>query len=123
MDSINVRAVNFYGQIFSNILLADETLLNAAPAIHVEVSEKYGKGTGDGTIAITNLRVIHIYSAAIFKSPGFAFNRSDISSASKNWIVLPGSSNLKFTGNSNGSAWTHNFYCSKDFCKEVTAWL
>jgi hypothetical protein len=120
VDSTNERAVSFYGSIFSNILLPNEILLNAAPAIHVEMSEKNGKGTGDGTIAITNLRVIHIYSAAIFKSPGFAFNRSDISSSSKNWIVLPGSSNLKFTGNSNGAAWTHNFYCSKDFCKEVT---
>jgi hypothetical protein len=30
---------------------------------------------------------------------------------------------LKFTGNSDGTAWTHNFYCSKGFCKEITAWL
>lgn len=123
MDPINERVVNFYGPIFLNGLLENETLLNAAPAIHVEVSEKYGKGTGDGTIAITNLRVIHIYSARIFKTPGFAFNRSDIASSSKNWIILPGSSNLKFTGRTDGTTWTHNFYCSKDFCKEVTAWL
>lgn len=123
MDSTNERAVSFYGQIFNNALLENEKLLNAAPAIHVEVSEKYGKGTGDGTIAITNLRVIHIYSAAIFKSPGFAFNRSDITSSSTNRIILPGSSNLKFTGKSDGAAWTHNFYCSKGFCKEITAWL
>ena len=123
MDSSNERAVNFYGSIFSNGLLENEKLLNAAPAIHVEVSEKYGKGTGDGTIAITNLRVIHIYSARIFKTPGFAFNRSDIKSSSKNWIILPGSSNLKFAGRTDGAEWTHNFYCSKDFCKEVTAWL
>lgn len=123
MDSTNQRAVSFYGQIFSKALLENEKLFNAAPAVHVEVSEKYGKGTGDGTIAITNLRVIHIYSAAIFKASGFAFNRSDITSSSKNWIVLPGSSNLKFTGNTDGAAWTHNFYCSKNFCKEVTAWL
>jgi len=52
-----------------------------------------------------------------------AFNRSDITSSSTNRIILPGSSNLKFTGKSDGAAWTHNFYCSKGFCKEVTAWL
>jgi hypothetical protein len=123
MDTTNERAVSYYGSIFSNDLLENEKLLNAAPAIHVEVSERYGKGTGDGTIAITNLRVIHIYSARIFKAQGFAFNRSDITSSSKNWIILPGSSNLKFTGQTNGTSWAHNFYCSKEFCKEVISWL
>lgn len=123
MDSQNERAVQAYGPIFDNSLLKDETLLNAAPAIHVEVSEAYGRGTGDGFIAITNLRIIHIYSANIFKNPGFAFDRRDITSSSQNWIVLPGSSNLKVSGQTDGAAWAHNFYCSKTFCKEILAWL
>jgi hypothetical protein len=117
----NQRAVRAYGPLFKNLLPEDETLLNAAPAIHVEISERYGKGTGDGTLAITDRRVIFIYAAKIFKNPGFAFNIRDVTSCSKSWIVLPGSSNLRFTGFADGAEWTHNFYCSKHFCKEVTS--
>ena len=123
MDQSNSRAVEAYRKIFQSVLTPGEVLLNAAPSIHVEVSETYGKGTGDGTIAITNLRVIQIYLSPIFKGPGFAFDRSDLNSSSKNWIVLPGSSNLKFTGSTNGLSWTHNFYCSSAFCKEVLSFL
>ena len=117
----NQRAVRAYGPLFRKALSENETLLNAAPAIHVEISEKYGKGTGDGTIAITDLRVIYIYSARIFTTSGFAFNTRDVTSCSKSWILLPGSSNLTFTGHTDGADWTHNFYCSKHFCKEVTS--
>jgi hypothetical protein len=116
----NKSTVAAYGDIFKNYLLPDETLLNAAPSIHIEVSEKYGKGTGDGTIGVTDLRFLHVYSAKIFKSSGFAFNRSDIVSVSKNRIILPGSSNLKFIGKTNGAQWCHNFYCNNSFCKEIT---
>jgi len=123
MDQSNSRAVAAYRKFFDGVLIPGEVILNAAPSIHVEVSEAYGRGTGDGTIAITNLRVIQIYLSPIFKGPGFAFNRSELKSASKNWIVIPGSSNLKFAGSTNGSQWTHNFYCSNGFCKEVTKWL
>ena len=123
MDQTNSRAVAAYKKFFDRALSPGEILLNASPSIHVEVSERLGKGAGDGTIGVTNMRVIQVYSLSVLSTDAMAMLRSDITSVSKNWIILPGSNNLKFTGLDNGKPWVHNFYCNNIFCKEVTQWL
>ncbi len=109
-----------YEGFFSGFLLADEQILNAAPSIHVETSTQFGRGTGDGTLAITGSRILYIYiNKNNFSSPGFAFPRLDIESAKKSRIIIPSQSNLKISGNTKEVYWTHNFYLGNRFLDEV----
>ena len=108
-----------YESFFKGFILPEEEILNAAPSIHVETSSQFGRGTGDGTLAITNTRVVHIYINNNFNSRGFAFSRLDIATTKKSRIIIPLQSNLKISGNTNDIPWTHNFYLGNRFLDEV----
>jgi hypothetical protein len=99
--------------------MPEEEILNAAPSIHVETSAQFGRGTGDGTLAVTNSRIVHIYINNNFNSRGFAFSRLDIANTKKSRIIIPLQSNLKISGNTNDIPWTHNFYLGNRFLDEV----
>lgn len=90
--------------------------MNAGPAIHVETSETYGRGAGDGMFGITNLRIIFIIDR---DQSGMAIEREFITAAKKNWISLPGSSNLRLETVKNGQLTLQNFYCPTLFIKEL----
>jgi hypothetical protein len=96
-----------------------ESLLTASAAIYVEVSEMLGRGMGDGTIAVTDRRVIHkgIRGGALF------LQRPDIISVKRSWIALPGSRQITIQARENGAISTYNFYCGKDFSKDVVRLL
>lgn len=105
-----------YGPQFRSLLRDDEILLTASAAINVTVSEMLGRGAGDGTLGITNQRILHIGS----KLGGLAIEREHIRSCAKKWIVIPGSSQLDITAEQNGSSRVNfSFYCGTGFCKDV----
>ena len=108
-----------YWPVFEPIMEPGESLLTASAAIYVEVSELLGRGMGDGTIAVTDRRVIHkgIRAGALF------LNRNEITSVKRSWIALPGSRQVTIHSRENGSAHTYNFYCGKEFSKDLVRLL
>jgi hypothetical protein len=94
----------------------DEQLLTASASINVSVSEMFGRGAGDGTLGVTNQRIIHIGS----RVGTIGIERNEIVSASKKWIVIPGSSQLDISARKVGQKQvTFSFYCGTGFCKDV----
>jgi len=79
------------------------------------VSEMLGRGAGDGTLGITNQRIIHVGQ----RFGSLEIQRSDIRSISKKWIVLPGSSQLDIVVKENDKNELYSFYSGTGFCKDV----
>jgi hypothetical protein len=123
MSLHNPNAAQMYKHHFDRFLAPGENILNAAPSIHIETSVKYGRGTGDGTIAITSSRIIHVFLKANFSGPGFALNRSDIEAIKKSRSFVPLSSNLKVSGDTAGNPWVHNFSLGNRFLNEVLGFI
>jgi hypothetical protein len=115
----NFELARKYWPVFEPVMDAGESLLTASAAIYVEASERYGRGAGDGTIAITDRRVIHRGD----QSGVLTINRHEISSVARSWIVLPGSRQVTIHCRDNGIPRTHNFYCGKDFSKDIVRLL
>jgi len=109
-----------YQSTFSGLLQPGEVLLTASAAIHVEISELLGRGMGDGTLGVTSLSFLHKYQE---RPGGLALLRSEIIQISKNWIVLPGSSNLKVLVTRDGRTSEFNFYCGTSYCKDLISLL
>ncbi len=116
MDGSNSALAAKYISQFRSLLRENERLLTASASISVNISEDYGRGAGDGTLGLTNERVIHVGS----RLGNIAIERSDIQSASKKWIVIPGSSQLDIVAQKAGeSNTTMSFYCGTAFCKDL----
>ena len=115
----NDAIIAHYSSAFSKVLRAGERLLNAGAAIYLLDSEMLGRGKGDGTLGLTNLRVIH----AGLPHLGLKIERADIVSVSKKWIVIPGSSQLNISYRSDGAVRQAEFYCGTGFCKEIISLL
>jgi|GEM_PF-4583306 len=115
MGGENRALATKYHPLFSGVLQQNETLLTASAAIYVKISELLGRGAGDGTLGVTNLRVIHLGGSG----GGLYLSRSEIISARKSWIVVPGSSNLNIKHKTNGTYEEYEFYCGTGFCKDV----
>jgi len=105
-----------YGPQFRSLLREGEVLLTASAAINVNVSEMFGRGAGDGTLGVTNQRLLHVGS----RVGGIGIERRHIRSATKKWIVLPGSTQLDIQAEQDGSNKVNfSFYCGTGFCKDV----
>lgn len=116
MDGSNSALAAKYIPQFRSLLRDNERLLSASASISVNISEAYGRGAGDGTLGLTNERLIHVGS----KLGVIEIERSDIRSVNKKWIVLPGSSQLDLIARKSGeSDVTLSFYCGTGFCKDL----
>jgi len=106
-----------YFPLFEPIMRDGETLLTASAAIWVAVSEAFGRGAGDGTLGVTDQRVLHVGS----KLRLFEADRTDIVDISRKWIVLPGSSqlDLRVRRQSGDGSVTQSFYCGTGFSKDL----
>ena len=104
-----------YLPIFRNHLSPSEELINAGAAIDVFVSEYFGRGAGDGTLGITNQKLIHCTPSGQTREILW----KNIVSISKNWIIIPGSSNLNVQQIIDTNISTTNFYCGNRFCREI----
>jgi hypothetical protein len=123
MSLHNPQAAQMYMEFFEKFLSPDENILNAAPSIHIETSVKFGRGTGDGTIAITNSRIIHVFLNPHITGPGFGIKRDDVNTIKKSRSLVPLSSNLKVSGITKGQMWVHNFSLGNRFLNEVLGYL
>ena len=110
----NFELARKYWPVFEPIMEPGESLLTASAAIYVEVSEMLGRGMGDGTIAVTDKG---IRGGALF------LNRTEITSVKRSWIALPGSRQITIQERRDGSSHTYNFYCGKDFSKDLVRLL
>jgi hypothetical protein len=116
MSNVNPSLAARYLRIFRSELREDEVLITASAAINVMVSEMLGRGAGDGTLGVTNKRLIHVGS----RLGTLGIERFRILSASKKWIVLPGSSQLDvFEKQADASSLKVSFYCGSGFCRDV----
>lgn len=92
---------------FSPYLNDGENLLDGGPAISDELERRYGRGAKDGTIGVTTHRILFVgmNGALMISEP-----RSQLVSAKKEWIVIPGSSwlRLNFRGDQSLSFITGN---------------
>ena len=104
-----------YLPIFRNHLSPSEELINAGAAIDVFVSEYFGRGAGDGTLGITNQKLIHCTTSGQTRTILW----KNIVSISKNWIIIPGSSRLNVQHNTELGNSNTNFYCGNRFCREI----
>ena len=117
MAGENVGLARKYFPLFKPVMRDGETLLTASAAIWVAVSEAFGRGAGDGTLGVTDQRVLHLGS----KLRLFEADRVDILEISRKWIVLPGSSQLDLRvrrPSGDGSA-IQSFYCGTGFSKDL----
>lgn len=117
MAGENVALARKYFPLFEPYLKDGERLVTASAAIWVAVSEAFGRGAGDGTLGVTNRRVLHVGS----KLRLFDADRTDIVEVSRKWIVIPGSSQLDLQvrrQSSDGSV-TQSFYCGTGFAKDL----
>ena len=117
MTGENAGLARKYFPLFEPAMRNGETLLTASAAIWVMVSEALGRGAGDGTLGITDQRVLHVGS----KMRLFEADRSEIIEVSRKWIVLPGSSQLdiRVPRQSEAGSITHSFYCGTAFSKDI----
>ena len=104
-----------YFPLFQPVLRENERLLTASASIYVQISDSLGRGAGDGTLGLTDQRIIHIGS----KIGALRIERSEIQSITKKWIVLPGSSQLDISIKKNGLDLDFSFYCGTGFCKDT----
>jgi hypothetical protein len=119
MRGSNQALVSKYLPQFRELLRSNETLLTASASINVNISEMYGRTAGDGTLGVTNQRIIHISQMG-----PIGIELTGIISASKKWIVLPGSSQLDLVAKeSDGQQNTYSFYCGTGFSKDVLSIL
>jgi hypothetical protein len=119
MRGENKAMANRYMSTFAPLLEDGEHLLNANASIYVVVSKMLGRGMGDGTIGVTNRRVLH----RGLKGGGVTIEISSIVSISKSWIALPGSSQLNITRRIDGELRKEEFYCGTGFCKDIISML
>ena len=104
-----------YLPLFQSVLKENERLLTASASIFVQISDSLGRGAGDGTLGLTDQRIIHVGS----KIGTLRIERSEIQSITKKWIVLPGSSQLDISVKKDGSVLDFSFYCGTGFCKDI----
>jgi hypothetical protein len=115
MVQINSGLAAKYSTLFQAVLRDNERLLTANASIFVQISDSLGRGAGDGTLGLTDQRIIHIGS----KIGAIRIERSEIRSITKKWIVLPGSSQLDITVKKDGVDIDFSFYCGTGFCKDL----
>jgi hypothetical protein len=113
----NLALARKYFPLFEPFLKDGERLLTASAAIWVAVSEAFGRGAGDGTLGVTDQRVLHVGS----KLRLFEVDRADVVDVSRKWIVLPGSSQLdvRVRRQSGEGSVTQSFYCGTGFAKDL----
>jgi hypothetical protein len=113
----NLALARKYFRLFEPALKDGERLLTASAAIWVAVSEAFGRGAGDGTLGVTDQRVLHVGSKARI----LEVSRTDIVDVTRKWIVLPGSSQLDLRIRRRGSegSVTQSFYCGTGFSKDL----
>ena len=119
MRGENKAMATRYASTFAPFLEDGEYLLNANASIYVVVSKMLGRGMGDGTIGVTNRRVLH----RGLKGGGVTIEIPSIVSISKSWIALPGSSQLNITRRIDGELRREEFYCGTGFCKDIISML
>jgi len=110
-----------YRSMFDFFLVRDEFLENAGESIHVEISDIFGRGRGDGVLGVTNRRIVFIYHDS--RKSTEVFNRSQIVSVKRNWIITPGSSNVEVTAMLGGVLRSMNFYVGTGFSRELVSML
>lgn len=115
MGQINSGLAAKYSPFFKSVLRDNERLLTASASIYVQISDSLGRGAGDGTLGITDQRLIHIGS----RIGALLIERNDILSATKKWIVLPGSSQLDISVKKGEKHLDFSFYCGTGFCKDL----
>jgi len=119
MRGENKAMANRYASTFAPFLEEGEHLLNANASIYVVVSKMLGRGMGDGTIGVTNRRILH----RGLNGGGVTIEIPTIVSISKSWIALPGSSQLNITRRIDGELRKEEFYCGTGFCKDIISML
>ena len=119
MMADNFELARKYWPVFEPIMEPEESLLTASAAIYVEISEMLGRGMGDGTIAVTDRRVIHkgLRGGTLFLS------RAAIVSVKRSWIALPGSRQVTIQSHEHPPTSTYNFYCGTGFSKDFVRLL
>lgn len=114
----NFALATKYLLTFEAYLMDREILLNAGQSVHVEVAETLGRGKGEGVMGITNQRFLFVYHGNEFSVP-LVIDGVAVIAITRNWILLPGSSNLKVVFNSNSVEKTQNFYVGNHFSREI----
>lgn len=107
---------------FQRYLNPEEILVNAGEGIQVETSERLGRGKGDGLLGITSERLLFVFHDDRLPSP-FAINRSQIQSAERGWIVIPGSSQLKIMADTGRGRAAFTFYVGNRFSRDIVSLL
>jgi hypothetical protein len=119
MRGENKAMANRYASTFAPFLEDGERLLNANASIYVVVSKMLGRGMGDGTIGVTNRRILH----RGLNGGGVTIEIPSIVSITKSWIAVPGSSQLNITRKIDGELRKEEFYCGTGFCKDIISML
>ena len=117
MAGENLSLAKKYFPLFEPALKDGERLITASAAIWVAVSEAFGRGAGDGTLGVTDQRILHIGS----KLRLFEVGRADVVDVTRKWIVLPGSSqlDLRIRRQDGEGSMTQSFYCGTGFSKDL----
>ncbi len=119
MSGENSVLATKYRSTFDLLLVENEFLENAGESIHVEISDIFGRGRGDGVLGVANRRIIFIYHDS--RTSTEVINRSQIVSVKRNWIITPGSSNVAVIAMLGGVLRSMNFYVGTSFSRELVA--
>lgn len=79
---------------FNQYLQAGEQLLDGGPAISDELERRYGRDAKDGTLGVTNMRILFVSRSGELM---ISQSRADLVSAKKERIIVPGSSWLRLS--------------------------
>jgi hypothetical protein len=108
-----------YWPMFEPLMEDGESLLTAYTTISVDIGLAMGRGVGDGTLGITDRRVIY----KGFGPFGFSIRRSNIKSISRSWVAIPNSRQVTIGVVEDGSPRTYKFIVGTGFSKDMTRLL
>jgi len=117
----NVAMVVRYYRVAAPYLTEGERLLNAGIAQGVQVAERVGRGSGEGTLLISDRHVLRVLDEGA--ELDVAVPIADITDVQRESIAFAGMSELTIAGRTDKGDQRVSFYAGTTFCIEVVRLL
>lgn len=109
-----------YRKFLGEWMNESEALLNAGTAMSVTVTERAGKGTGEGILGLTTQRFLFRLESPLSGFGGMGFPLHEVTRVhSKNLLLVPRMRELFIATNRDSVPHVENFYAGKAFVEEI----
>jgi hypothetical protein len=112
-----------YAPLFDVTLDDGETISLAGAGQHVQTAERYGRGQGEGTYAMTEKKFLFRFDNPPTQTRFYAFPLDVITSAQAKRIVVPGMSELALVIQGPSGPINASFYIGKREAKQIATAL